>query len=542
MIITNEDLIIVAINTSYSHLSGFTDEVVGNHVRTLSSGWNDKYFYQDMWKRIEQDGFWHGEIRNRKKDGTSYLCDLSISLISGEGERYYLGTFFDMTEKRNTEVALHKMANFDALTGLANRHSANQYFSEIIDRSKSESLSFSVFFIDLDRFKPINDSLGHEIGDLLLKAVAGRLQKITRENDLVSRIGGDEFIIIIGGLTGDQAYRKAGEVSKALSQVYYISDHEIFISASTGVSSYPDDGSSMDMLISKADTAMYNVKESGKDGFSFFSDNMQRDAVWKYEVECELHRAIERDELSLNYQPQINLQSGEVIGAEALLRWKSKKFGFVSPVDFIPIAEETGLINEIGEWVLNEACHQRKRWEEIVPPTFKLAINLSAKQLYIDDISQHVLSLTRLAGIPEKSIAIEITESILMVDPKMAVNILTEFRSMNFSIALDDFGTGYSSLSYLREFQIDKLKIDKSFVDMLPKSSDSAAIVSAVITMGDEMGLTVIAEGVETLEQVKAIKSYGCHEVQGYFYYKPMSANSFTEMYIETKGTVTIDA
>lgn len=538
MIVTNQDLVIITINDSYSNLSGFTDEVIGQHVRTLSSGWNDKYFYQEMWRLIEQNGYWQGEIRNRKKDGTSYLCELSISLISGEGGEYYLGTFSDMTEKRGIEIALHKMANFDALTGVSNRHSANQYFSEIIDRSKFESLNFSVFFIDLDRFKPINDSLGHETGDVLLKAVAGRLCEITRENDLVARIGGDEFIIIIEGLSRDQTYRKADEISKVLSKVYYISEHEIFISACTGVSIYPDDGTSMDMLISKADTAMYKVKESGKNGFSFFSDNMQRDTIAKYEIECELRRAIERKELYLNYQPQINLQTGDIIGVEALLRWNSQKLGFVSPIDFIPIAEETDLINEIGEWVLKEACEQRKRWETVVSPSFKLAINLSAKQLYIDDISQHVLSLTRLSGIPESSIAIEITESILMVDPEMAANILTEFRKMNFSIAIDDFGTGYSSLSYLREFKIDKLKIDKSFVDMIPKDQDSSAIIYAIITMGTKMGLTVIAEGVETLEQVKVIKDYGCQEAQGYFFYKPMSAGKFTEMYIKTKGIV----
>jgi len=539
MIITDTKFHIQMVNPAFTLLSGFqNDELINKHIKVTSTKWYNKSFYRDIWNEVKDKGHWQGEIRSKSKHGHIYLAWLQVVAITDDDNKitHYMGMVHDVTKKKEEENKLFNLANFDPLTGLANRTFVELKFNEAIKKSASQNTSLTLYFIDLDRFKPINDSFGHKAGDLLLKAVANRLNNATRETDLVARIGGDEFIILVENLTHDQSYRKARKISLSISHPYLIDNNEVYIGSCIGISTFPDDGNDMETLMGKADAAMYSVKKNGKDGFSFFSTEMQRNAVKRYSIESELRHAIERNELHLKYQPQINLFTGKIIGAEALLRWDSKKLGSISPVEFIPIAEETGLIIPIGTWVLEEAIQQRKKWNQLVLSEFKLAINLSVQQLYVNDIAKQTLSIARLAGVSTKQICIEITESILMADPDKAANVLLEFKDMSFSIALDDFGTGYSSLAYLREFQIDKLKIDKSFVDNIPGDKDSEAIIESIIVMSNKMGLSIIAEGVETLEQVQFLQQYDCEELQGYYSYKPLSVKEFENTIMHHDG------
>jgi len=538
-IITDADLNIIMFNPAFKKLCGFQEkEIINQHIRIISSGWYDPIFYRNMWRDIKLNGYWQGEIRNKTKQGKAYLAWLQIVAITDDNNSitHYMAMLRDVTERKEEENRLFNLANFDPLTGLANRAFAELRFTESIEKALTRNISLTIYFIDLDRFKPINDSFGHKAGDILLTAVADRLRHTIRDCDLVARIGGDEFVILLENLTYDQSYRKASEMSKSISHPYMINDNEVYISSCIGISTFPNDGDDMETLISKADAAMYNVKKNGKDGFSFFSDEMQRNAAERYTMESELRHAIERNELQLHYQPQVDLLTAEIIGAEALLRWNSKKLGPVSPAKFIPLAEETGLIIDIGTWVFEQAAKQRKEWLNLVAPHFKLAVNLSVHQLYIENIAKQSLSIVRLEGLSANNLSIEITESILMADPEKASSVLTELKEMSFSVALDDFGTGYSSLAYLREFHIDKLKIDKSFVDSIPGDNDSETIIETIIAMSKKMGLTVIAEGAEELEQIQFLQHHQCHEIQGYYCYKPLPPDEFEQAYNEKKG------
>lgn len=539
-IITDAKLNIIMINPAFSIVSGFQEqEIISQHIRLIASGWHDSIFYKNMWQEIKTNGHWQGEIRNKTKQGKAYLAWLQIVAITDDDDNnitHYMGMLRDVTEKKEEENRLFNLANFDPLTGLANRAFSELRFNESIEKAATKNTTLTIYFIDLDRFKPINDNFGHKAGDTLLKAVANRLRNTIRDCDLVARIGGDEFVILLENLTYDQSYRKASEMANSISHPYIINDNEVYISSCIGISTYPNDGNDMETLIGKADAAMYNVKKNGKNGFSFFSGEMQRNAVERYTMESELRHAIERNEFQLYYQAQVDLSTAKIIGAEALLRWNSNKLGSVSPSIFIPVAEETGLIIEIGTWVFEQAAKQRKRWTTLVPSNFKLAVNLSVHQLYITNIAKQSLSIVQLEGLSADCISLEITESILMADPEKATNVLSELKDMSFSVALDDFGTGYSSLAYLRQFHIDKIKIDKSFIDNVPGDRDSETIIETIIAMSKKMGLSVIAEGAENLDQIQFLQHHHCNEVQGYYCFKPLPANEFEDSYNENQG------
>lgn len=418
---------------------------------------------------------------------------------------------------------LQRLAHFDSLTSLPNRALYCDRLSQTLLKAAREKQQVAVLFVDLDHFKDINDTLGHRTGDLLLKDVAVRLQKIIRASDTVARMGGDEFTIFQQDVKDS---RNAGLVAKkiveSLSQPYLVEGREIFITASVGITMFPDDGATVDELLRNADTAMYYAKDSGKDMFKFFTQEMNVSVRDRLTLQNSLRRALERDEFILYYQPKMDIASRQVTGVEALLRWLHPQEGMILPGRFIPQAEETGLIIPIGEWVLRTACRQIKEWQAKGHPSIRIAVNVSASQFKRQNFAETVTGILEETGISPLFLELELTESAIMQNIDSSVEILNSLKAMGIQISIDDFGTGYSSLSYLRRFPIDYIKIDRSFIVNFTSNSDDRAIVTAIIAMARSLGLKIIAEGVETEEQLAILSELGCHEMQGYLYSKPL--------------------
>jgi len=537
-IITDENTNILRVNTAFTDITGYTAaEAVGRKPVMLKSGRHDEAFYQNLWSSLKETGLWAGEIWNRRKSGDVYpQWESIVAVKNGQGKViYYIASFTDITEKKLSEKHVYRLAHYDALTNLPNRALLQDRLSQAIAQAKRHDRKIAVLFFDLDDFKLVNDTMGHVAGDVLLQLVAGNLKSCVREEDTVARLGGDEFVVILSDITSAQD--AAGVAEKILSimrEPLPLEDREVSISFSLGVSLYPDDGLDGETLLKHADIALYRAKDGGKDRAAFFTLEMTRALEARQRLEEDMKVALEQRQFVLYYQPQIDLASGRMIGVEALIRWEHPERGLVPPFEFIPLAEETGLILSIGRWVLEDACRQQHAWKK-KGINVRMAVNLSARQLQDEGLLNVLACVLEAFAVEPGMLELELTETCLMDDPEDAVKLMQDIKNLGLRLAMDDFGTGYSSLSYLKRFAMDTLKIDQSFVRNLPDDEQDAAIATTIIAMGHNLGLNVLAEGVETEEQLKFLQKHGCDEVQGYYFSKPMPAEKI-QLLLEKDG------
>ncbi|MES0490327.1 MAG: transporter substrate-binding protein [Leptospirales bacterium] len=543
IVITDTAAHIIDINPAYTEITGFKKEdVMGKNPRFSKSGRHNKAFYKTMWDSILKTGSWSGEIWDRHSNGEVYPKLLSINTLHDENRKpqAYIGIFSDISMLKHTEEQLHQVAYYDPLTGLPNRSLFRDRLKHEVATSKRLNTEFALLFIDLDKFKNVNDTLGHNIGDALLEVAAKRISSRLRDNDTVSRLGGDEFTVILADIDSEQHVANvATDLIEILQDPFQLSGSEVFIGASIGISIYPKDGEELDTLTKFADLAMYQAKNAGRKTFRFFTEKMNREVQKHIEIERNLRNAIERNELELFYQPRTQLKNDKIVGCEALLRWKNKDGVFITPDQFIPIAEETGLIIPIGDWVIKMAIQQSEKWLREGHEDLLISVNVSAKQLNDKNFVQKVMDMIKWSSTQPKNIGFEITESTLMADPDRAIEILEELKTIGFEISIDDFGTGYSSLSYLRKFPIDTLKIDQSFVRDILEDKNDATIVVTIISMAFSLGLNVVAEGIELEEQKQFLKKHNCHYGQGFLFAKPLNAPDFEKLLIVSKKNVT---
>jgi diguanylate cyclase (GGDEF)-like protein/PAS domain S-box-containing protein len=530
--ITDGDNNIVSVNAAFTRITGYeAGEVIGKNPRLLRSERHDAAFYQELWDTLNTTGHWQGEIWDKRKNGEEYPKWLAITVVLGERDivANYIAIFADITERKEAEGKIQYLAHFDSLTGLPNRALLQDRLKQALAAASRHKKQLSLLFLDLDHFKNINDSLGHDVGDLLLQAVAERLQGCVREGDTVSRLGGDEFVVVLLDIQkSDNAAYVAQKIVDELAVPFSLGEHVLYVTSSIGISLFPEDGRNSDILIRNADSAMYSAKTGGRNDYRFFTQDMNEQALARLALEIDLRQALALGEFRLHYQPQISSETGKVIGMEALIRWQHPVRGMVSPASFIPLAEELGLIVSIGDWVLREACRQNRAWQVQGLPPVPIAVNLSALQFLQQNLPDKIHAILEETGLEPRYLELELTESTFMQDAEQTITMLQTLKAMGLQLAIDDFGTGYSSLSYLKRFPIDKLKIDQSFVRHLASDPDDAAIARTIINMGHSLRLEVIAEGVETAEQLVFLETEGCDHIQGYYFSKPLAADEFS--------------
>lgn len=526
IIFTDESHRILSINPATTLMTGYESfELVGQTAQSLAC-FCDARQSEALQHALETAGAWQGELTVMQKNGAEFPAGIRISRVedpSTGATAHYIWILVDITERKRAEERMRHMAQHDALTGLPNRLALMNRLGQLLPESRRHDWRLAAMFIDLDRFKVINDTLGHQVGDEILREVAARLTHVTRETDFVARLGGDEFVVILPGLADpSHAAIVAGKIIAALSAPIEANDLELHTSPSIGISIFPNDGDDANVLLKSADTAMYHAKSAGRNNYQFFAEEMNRVTAERLDIERKLRHAIARNELALEFQPQFNAANKAPTGVEALLRWHHPTDGIISPVRFIPVAEETGFIVEIGEWVLQTACREMKRWIDAGLQPLRIAVNVSARQLHRRDFCETVAQALVTSELPAELLELEITESSVMENPEQAIQILSRLRGMGVSLAIDDFGTGYSSLAYLKLFPITHLKIDRSFVRDIETDLNDRAIAFGTIALAHSLGLHVIAEGVETEEQLKLLRDNGCDETQGYLLGKPM--------------------
>ncbi|MCS6136867.1 EAL domain-containing protein [Shewanella baltica] len=530
VVVAGLDYRIRSVNPAFCAITGYTErQITDRHFIHLAFGRQQRELFNTIEQQLLRHKHWVGELWIRNKQRQAILVWLEINqVIDIKGETsHFVAVFTDITQRKKAEEDLRFLASFDTLTGLPNRTLFQDRLNHAITQAHRANNIVALLFLDLDRFKHINDSMGHHVGDLLLKAVARRLQNAVRDGDTVARLGGDEFTIILEGVAKTKAATLISEkVLRAFQTPFLLDDKTLTISTSIGISLYPNDADNADSLIKFADTAMYHAKSSGRNNFQFYTSKLNEIATRHVQLESGLKEAIQRNELSLVYQPKFCLKDGSLTGIEALLRWYHTELGPISPVEFIPLAEETGIITQIGHWVINQACQQLAEWNSLGFNGITVAVNLSARQLKADIISTIEVALA-VSGLPAQSLELELTESMIMGNPQESVSILSKLKALGLTIAVDDFGTGYSSLSYLKRFPIDTLKIDREFVRDITNDPDDAAITSAIIALAHSLDLNVVAEGVETQEQLNFLAMQGCDQVQGFLLSKPLSAADF---------------
>ena len=533
ILITDAQEKIVSVNPAFTRITGYSAaEVTGETPRKLRSGRHDAAFFQSMWQRLLDTGYWQGEVWDRRKDGEIYPTWLSIGSVRNSADEitHYFSIFTDITDRKRAEGRMHHLAYFDALTGLPNRMQFSRLADQALMSSRRKESFGAVLFIDLNRFKPINDTLGHEAGDKVLQETATRLRACVRGADVVCRLGGDEFVVGLFEIANrEHAASVAQKLLATLDDPIVIEGRELKLGAAIGISIYPEDGMSTETLLRQADIAMYRAKQTGPDGMAFFNADMNQRAIDRLNLEAGLRRAIERDELLLYYQPKVNIKNGTIVGAEALVRWRHPERGLVPPAEFVPVAEESGLIVHVSNWVLEAVCKQIRQWMDTGFPAMHIAVNLSARD-FSSGLPARVQELLERYGIGAEWLELEITEGMLMHHTAAVIAMMEEITALGVSLSLDDFGTGYSSLSYLKRFPIDTLKIDRSFIISIPDDTDDCAIAGAIVGMSKQLKHNVIAEGVETTDQLVFLKGLGCDEIQGYLFSPPVPAETFAAM------------
>lgn len=528
VIITDGDGNILDVNRAFSQIQGYSrEEVIGKNPRIFQSGHHDQSFYRDLWCSLTETGHWRGELWNRRKNGELFPKWQTINrVVDANGNlTHYVGIFADITHIKQSQEKLDHLGHHDALTDLPNRLLLNERMEQAVKHAERHNSLLAVIFLDLDNFKHINDSLGHPVGDQLLREVARKLLLATRQDDTVARIGGDEFVLLLEDIgKPENAGIAAQKLAAMFAEPFQLPEHSIRVTASLGICICPQDGKDPATLLRNADSAMYRAKEEGRNTYQFYTEELTRNAFERVLLENNLRQAIEEAQLRLLYQPQFDLQNGRIIGLEALLRWDHPELGTISPAKFIPLAEESGLIHPIGEWVLRTACRQGRRWQEQGLDFGRIAVNIAGPQLQRHNLLKEVMAVLDETQLETDRLELEVTEGFIMQQAESAITQLQALRDLGLTLAIDDFGTGYSSLSYLKQLPIHKLKIDQSFVRDIPKDHNDMAIADAIIAMGKSLGLTVIAEGVETQAQANFLKQAGCQEGQGFLYSKPVTA------------------
>ena len=534
IIITDIQGNIIDINAAFTRITGYNkNEVIGKNPNIMKSNRHYKEFYANMWHDLKTSGRWCGEIWDKRKNGEEYPKWLSISVVKDENNipSHYVGIFSDITGKKQAEDRLKRQAHYDQLTGLPNRALFIETLQWLIEVASRENKKFALLFLDLDRFKNVNDTLGHHIGDQLLIEVAQRLKSCIRKSDIVARLAGDEFTIVINGLKRrEEVVKVAKKILQTFATPVNLSGYEFFITTSIGISIFPYDAITLDNLIKHADSAMYQAKELGKNTYQFYSHELNQKVQEGLELETSLRKALNNNEFVMYYQPQIDLTNKKIVGFEALIRWLHPEKGLLPPEKFIPFAERTDLIIHIGEWVLKTACTQWVHWQQQGFPPIKIAINYSGVQLKRPNQISLISKILKTTGMNPKYLCLELTESVAMADAENTIKNLQAFKNMGISIAIDDFGTGYSSLSYLKRFPIDTLKIDKSFVKDITIDPDDNAIATTIIVMAQVLGLEVIAEGIETEEQLGLLQNWRCNQGQGYYIYRPLPLEQINDL------------
>ena len=523
---------IVAINPAFTRITGYTaSEAIGQDATITRSARHDVSFYQRMRADLADSGFWRGEIWKRRKNGELYLEWRTVSAVrdNAGAVTHHAAVFSDITKLKESQDKLDHMAHHDSLTALPNRLLFHDRLQHALQRAARDGEQLAVLFVDLDRFKNVNDTLGHDVGDELLKQVAGALAAQLREGDTLARLGGDEFIVLLEDIDGGAgAGYVAAKLVAMIEQPFMISGHELFVTGSVGISLYPGDAVELNMLIRNADVAMYQAKARGRNGYQFYAPSMTGEGVLRLRLDTLLRRSIEKHEIFLNYQPQVEIDSGRLIGVEALVRWNHPEFGLVAPARFIPLAEDIGFIHQLGKWVLYEACRQMIRWQEAGLFVPKIAVNLSVKQFERGGIVSMVADILGETGLAPHRLQLEVTESVIM-NTGDALVFINDLHAIGVGLAVDDFGTGYSSLAYLKQLPVQTLKIDRSFIQDISTDSNDEAIAIAIIQLGKSLKLSVIAEGVETEAQAAFLQRHGCKLAQGYFYSLPEMAQAVLE-------------
>ncbi|NDY96837.1 EAL domain-containing protein [Wenzhouxiangella limi] len=537
IIITDRNNHILTVNAAYSEITGYSArEVIGRNPSIVGSGEVDKSVYREMWRSLDSEGHWQGELLNRRKDGSVYPQWLSISAVRGDGDdvTHYIGWLRDLTREKEIERRIERLSNLDSLTGLPNRSLFRDRLEVQAATSGKRGKPFSLLYLDLDRFKIVNDSMGTESGDAYLQKMAERLVRLLRPTDTVSRLGGDEFALLLPDTDAEGAAHLAGKVQAELNRPHKIGDRTLSLTVSIGIAIYPQDGKDYQSLLTAADVAVNRAKEKGRNTSEFFTVELQDQARRTLQIETDLRAAMVKGELSLHYQPKVDLASGEIVGAEALLRWQHPERGAMSPAEFIPVAEETDLIVEVGHWVLDAALGQQVAWREQALATLPVAVNLSVREFRQPDLVDLIARKLAEHRIDPSLLELEITEGVSLDDSIGVVEVMQRLRKLGVAMAIDDFGTGYSSLSYLKRFSINDLKIDQSFVRAL--DGDNQAIVTAIVGVARGLGFSTTAEGIETAEQLAFLKRQGCKCGQGYYFSRPVPADEFAALLRQPKA------
>jgi diguanylate cyclase (GGDEF)-like protein/PAS domain S-box-containing protein len=522
------------VNNAFTNITGYAfEEIQNKNPKILKSGKHDKEFYKNLWDDLDKHGSWEGEIWNRKKNGEIYPEWLNLSVVKDSTGKIinYVALFSDITKIKNSNAKIEFLAHHDPLTNLPNRLLLKARLNKSIEKCMELNQKLAILFIDIDNFKVINDTYGHSIGDKIINLVAQRLQKDIRKNDTISRIGGDEFIIVIENVADKKDIEKiASKIINDFQEPIKLEEYLFETTISMGISLFPNNGLDVEDLIKQADTAMYSAKNAGRNQYQFYKDEMTSEIFEKIVMKQEISDAIKNSEFEVYYQPQINTKTNQIIGAEALLRWNHKSLGVITPNEFIPHAEETKLIIPLGDYVLKNACtFMKKLQNEGLLKDGKIAVNISTIQLKHSDIFETVKKNLELSKLDPKYLELELTETFIMENIEESVLILKNLKDIGVQLSIDDFGTGYSSLSYLKQFPIDKLKIDKSFISEIPSSHKDIAITKTIIALAKGLGIEVIAEGVENQVQKEFLISENCDEIQGWVYSKAVKESNFIE-------------